>query len=79
MAKKFQIYYADEYNKIRTEVIQKILEEESQSFEIINDPKKAYLSTKGTSRIAIFHLGKYIGYHYRDLVKYLNDQGLMLL
>ena len=78
MSKKFQIYYADEYNKIRTEVIQKILEEECKSFEIINDAKKVYLSTKGTARTAIFHLDKYIGYNYRDLVKYLNKQGLML-
>jgi len=75
---KFQVYYTNEHNKIRTEVIQKILEEECKSFEIINDAKKVYISTKGTSRIAIFHLDEYIGYHYRDLVDYLNKQGLML-
>jgi len=75
---KFHIYYTDEYNKIRTEVIQKILEEECLSFEIIKDAKKVYLSTKETSRMAIFHLEKYIGSHYRDLVEYLNKQGLML-
>ena len=75
---KFQIYYADEYSKNRTEVIQKILEEESQTFELIEDIKKVYLSTKGTSRVAIFHLDKYIGYDYRGLVQYLNKEGLML-
>jgi len=75
---KFQIYYADEYSKQRTEVVQKILEEEIQSFEIIADWKKVYITTKGTSKMAIFHNNVYIGYNYGDLVYYLNDQGLML-
>jgi len=75
---QFFIYYADEYAKSRTAVIEAILKEEMKAYDIINDVKKVYLSTKGTSRIAIFHEEKYVGYHYRDLVDYLNEQGLML-
>jgi len=75
---KFQIYYTDKYTKNRTEVVQAILDEECQSFELIEDMKKVFTSTRGTSKISIFHQGKYVGYNYRDLVDYLNNQGLML-
>lgn len=78
LMKKFQIYYSDKYTKSRTEVVQKILEEECQSFEIIEDMIKVHKSTRGTSKIAIFHQGKYIVYSYLDLVYYLNEQGLIL-
>jgi len=78
LSKKFQIYYAGKNQKMRTEVIQKILEEEMKSFELIDDSSVVFAHTKGTGLVAIFHLGKYIGYNYRDLVKYLNEQGLML-
>jgi len=78
MSRKFQVYYTNEHTKNRTDVIVAILEEECKSFDLIEDLNIVYRVTRGTSQIAIFHLGKYIGYSYRDLVKYLNDNGLML-
>jgi hypothetical protein len=78
MSKKFQIFYTDENNKNRTDVIVAILNEECKSYELIQDIAKVHKSTRGTSMLAIFHLDEYIGYNYRDLVQYLNDKGLVL-
>lgn len=78
MSRKFQVYYTNEHTKNRTDVIVVILEEECKSFDLIEDLNIVYRVTRGTSQIAIFYLGRYIGYSYRDLVKYLNDNGLML-
>ena len=76
--KAFQIFYSGYPYINRTEVIVAILDEECRSYELIDDSAKVFKATKGTSKIAIFHLGKYIGYSYRDLVYYLNENGLML-
>jgi len=76
--KAFQIFYSDFSYFERTKVIVAILEEECNSYELIEDTSKVFKATKGTSNIAIFHLDKYIGYSYRDLVYYLNEKGLIL-
>jgi len=75
---KFKICYANECNKERTEVFEKILQEECQSFEVVEDYKQVYISTSGTAKVAIFHNKKYIGYHYAHLVSFLQEEGLML-
>ena len=74
---KWQIYYADDIYLKDTVVFTAILDAEGQPYEVIQDIKHTFLLTQGTNGVAIKHDGKYVGYHYSELVDYLEGQGLM--
>jgi hypothetical protein len=73
---KWEIHFLPQH-KDRIRVIELILQEENISYRLIQD-NMTYKLNKGRGPVAILHYGKYIGYDYRELVNYLNKEGLML-
>jgi len=73
---KFLLFYAKGYEN-RNTVIKAILDEEGISYEEKEDTQKTFMYTQGVSGSAVTYNGKYVGFHYKCIVDYLNANGLM--